>query len=78
MVKYPQKSWKFHQHFSLDVQIHQFFLGKDMSTTTEMNFRDVATVHSVAGVFFAHCGKSCDLPQRALLINWDEYFCPLR
>jgi len=47
-------------------------------TTTETNFRDVATVHSVAGVFFARCCKSCDLPQRALLINRDGHFCPLR
>ena len=45
-------------------------------TTTEMNFRDVATVHSVAGVFFTRCGKSCDLPQRTLLINCDGHFLP--
>jgi len=31
-------------------------------TTKEMNFRDVATIHSVAGVFFARCAKSHDLP----------------
>jgi hypothetical protein len=51
---------------------------KFINTTTEMNFCDVATVHSVAGVFFARCGKSCDLPQRAILINRDGHFYPLR
>jgi len=46
------------------------------TTTTEMSFRDVATVHSVVGVFFARCGKSCDLPQRTLLVNCDGHFLP--
>jgi hypothetical protein len=41
-----------------------------------MNFRDVATVHSVTSVFFARCGKSCDLPQWTLLINCDGHFLP--
>jgi hypothetical protein len=39
------------------------------NTITEMNFREVATVHSVPGVF-------SDLPQRTLLVNRDGHFCP--
>jgi len=53
-------------------------MEKSQDTTTQTNFCDVATVHSVAGVFFARCCKSRDLPQRALLINRDGHFWPLR